>query len=60
VKLDIQTSNSNFKLTMGKLVSQYKLNDTMSNYLAMIFTLSLQMLEEEDRAIKTVLQRRQK
>ncbi len=60
MKLDIQTSNSNFKLTMGKLVSQYKLNDTMSNYLAMIFTLSLQMLEEEDRAIKTVLQRRQK
>lgn len=40
---------------MGKLVSQYKLNDTMSNYLAMIFTLSLQMPKEEDRAIKIVL-----
>jgi hypothetical protein len=54
VELDIQTCNSNFKSTMGKLVSKYKLNDIMSNYLAMISTLSLQMPKEENKTIKLV------
>jgi hypothetical protein len=55
MKLDIQKGNSNFKWIVNILVSKYKINDPTSNYLAMIFTLTLQMLEEEDRAIKPIL-----
>ncbi len=54
MKLDILTCNSNFKLMLGKLVSKYKINDIMSNYLALMSPLSLQMLEEEDKSIKHV------
>ncbi len=41
---------------MGKLVSKYKINENVLNYLAMISTLSLQMPEEEDKVVKPVLQ----
>ncbi len=58
VKFDIQTCNSNFKLMMGKLVSKYKINKNVLNYLAMISTLSLQMPEKEDKVVKPILQRR--
>jgi hypothetical protein len=54
MKLDIQIGNSNFKLTMGKLVSELKINDFTSNYLAMIFTLSLQVLEKDDKVVKPI------
>jgi hypothetical protein len=58
VNLDIQTCTNNFKLMIGKWFSKYKIKDTMLNYLAMIYPLSLQMLEEENKVVKPVLQRR--
>jgi len=58
VKLDIQISNSNFKLIVGKLVSKYKIKDSTSNYLAMISTLSLEMLEKDNKVVKPILWRR--
>jgi hypothetical protein len=58
VKLDIQISNSNFKLIVGKLVSKYKIKDSTLNYLAMISTLSLEMLEKDNKVVKPILWRR--
>ncbi len=58
MKLDIQISNSNFKLIVGKLVSKYKIKDSTLNYLAMISTLSLEMLEKDNKVVKPILWRR--
>lgn len=54
VKLDIHKGSNNFKLMVNKWVSKYKLNDTTSKYLAMIFPLSLQMSKEENKTIKPI------
>jgi hypothetical protein len=54
MKLDIHIGNNNFKLTVGKLVSKYKINNSTLNYLAMIFTLSLQMSKKDDKVVKPI------
>jgi hypothetical protein len=54
VKLDIQKGKKKFKLTICKWVSKYKINNITSKYMAIISPLSLYMLKEEDKTVKSV------
>ncbi len=54
MKLDIQKGKKKFKLTICKWVSKYKINNITSKYMAIISPLSLYMLKEEDKTVKSV------